>query len=140
MLVVKEIDFDAAHRLFNYEGNCSNIHGHRWKVIATWKGKPQADGMVCDFKFLKRKLDVIINLLDHKLILNSKDPLALILIESEDRIGKMAVKQMIGNPTAENIAQYIFSMLADGSPEDPLIEQVRVFETATSSAVAGYGL
>ena len=29
-----EHSFDAAHFLYGYEGKCSNIHGHRWRVVA----------------------------------------------------------------------------------------------------------
>ena len=28
-----EHSFDAAHFLYGYEGKCSNIHGHRWRVV-----------------------------------------------------------------------------------------------------------
>ena len=27
--------FDSAHFLSGYEGKCSNIHGHRWKLEVT---------------------------------------------------------------------------------------------------------
>ena len=30
-----EQSFDSAHFLAGYHGKCANIHGHRWKVIAT---------------------------------------------------------------------------------------------------------
>ncbi|MEQ8237024.1 MAG: 6-carboxytetrahydropterin synthase, partial [Syntrophomonadaceae bacterium] len=25
-------DFAAAHRLYGYQGQCANLHGHTWKV------------------------------------------------------------------------------------------------------------
>ena len=28
-----EQSFDAAHFLKDYKGKCSNIHGHRWRVV-----------------------------------------------------------------------------------------------------------
>ena len=28
-----EHSFDSAHFLSGYEGKCSNIHGHRWRVV-----------------------------------------------------------------------------------------------------------
>ena len=31
--VVKEVTFDAAHYIPNYDGPCGRMHGHRWKVI-----------------------------------------------------------------------------------------------------------
>ena len=27
-----EASFDSAHFLKDYEGKCSNIHGHRWRI------------------------------------------------------------------------------------------------------------
>ena len=34
MYILKtEYDFDSAHFLKGYDGKCSNIHGHRWKVV-----------------------------------------------------------------------------------------------------------
>ena len=29
-----EQSFDSAHFLSGYEGKCSNLHGHRWRVVA----------------------------------------------------------------------------------------------------------
>ncbi len=53
-----EDSFDAAHFLKGYEGKCSNIHGHRWKVIVEVKGEDLKQegpkrGMVVDFSDLK---------------------------------------------------------------------------------------
>ena len=31
--LVSENSFDAAHFLHGYNGKCSNIHGHRWRVV-----------------------------------------------------------------------------------------------------------
>lgn len=38
MKVTKEITFDSAHMLSNYEGKCSNLHGHTYKLQVTLKG------------------------------------------------------------------------------------------------------
>ena len=29
-----EQSFDSAHFLSGYKGKCSNLHGHRWRVVA----------------------------------------------------------------------------------------------------------
>ena len=47
-----EHSFDAAHFLYGYEGKCSNIHGHRWRVVAEIKSpdlkqEEQTRGMEC---------------------------------------------------------------------------------------------
>ena len=46
--------FDSAHFLSGYEGKCSNIHGHRWKLEVTVQSETleqtgQIRGMVVDF-------------------------------------------------------------------------------------------
>ena len=50
-----ESEFDSAHFLSGYEGKCSNIHGHRWKVVAEVSADKlvedgQERGMLVDFK------------------------------------------------------------------------------------------
>ena len=53
--VTKEFTFEAAHALYNYDGQCSNIHGHSYRLFVTVKGSPVSDinhpknGMVMDF-------------------------------------------------------------------------------------------
>ena len=44
---------EIAHRLPDYEGACSHLHGHCMHYILNFKGKLQDNGMVEDFKFLK---------------------------------------------------------------------------------------
>lgn len=36
--LISEHSFDAAHFLKGYEGKCSNIHGHRWRVVVEIQG------------------------------------------------------------------------------------------------------
>ena len=54
VLFKSEFSFDSAHFLYGYEGKCSNIHGHRWKVEVTVKNaflqrNGQNKGMIMDF-------------------------------------------------------------------------------------------
>ncbi|MBP5430023.1 MAG: 6-carboxytetrahydropterin synthase [Elusimicrobiaceae bacterium] len=78
--------FSAAHRLPKYQGPCHDLHGHTWKVVFTIEGPVKADGMVCDFKIIKRLLDE--NLPDHQFL-----------------------NDWVENPTAENLAQYLFDKI-----------------------------
>lgn len=70
----KEFRFEAAHRLMNYIGACSNIHGHTWQGEITIKGT-QLDrhGFIMDFKQLKKLINKFIKDFDHAIILNVKD-------------------------------------------------------------------
>lgn len=34
MYILKtEASFDSAHFLSGYDGKCSNLHGHRWRIV-----------------------------------------------------------------------------------------------------------
>ena len=38
MYILKtESSFDSAHFLSGYEGKCSNLHGHRWRIVLAYE-------------------------------------------------------------------------------------------------------
>lgn len=52
-------EFDSAHFLSGYDGKCSNLHGHRWKIEVQaseteLQKTGQCRGMVIDFGDLKK--------------------------------------------------------------------------------------
>lgn len=74
-----EHSFDAAHFLYGYEGKCSNIHGHRWRVVLEVSGEELTDegqmrGMLIDFGDLKKDLKEEMDYLDHCLIIGKRKP------------------------------------------------------------------
>lgn len=87
--------FSAAHTLCGYPGDCARLHGHTWTVEVKVAG-PELDhlGMLVDFKAIKKELSNIVDQFDHRL-LNEITPFAE---------GDL-------NPTAENLACYIFKSL-----------------------------
>jgi 6-pyruvoyltetrahydropterin/6-carboxytetrahydropterin synthase len=87
-------DFAAAHYLREYEGVCSRLHGHNWKVEVNVEAR-QLDkvGMGVDFKVIKEATRGLIDRLDHY-NLNELPPF--------DRV----------NPTAENIAAFLYRELS----------------------------
>lgn len=98
------VEFEAAHRLMNYRGQCNNLHGHNWKVsIRVYGEVDEHTGMVADFADLKQ---LIVERFDHKVILNKDDPLVKVL---DDCNVKMAT--IDGEPTCENIAKEIAEMV-----------------------------
>jgi 6-pyruvoyltetrahydropterin/6-carboxytetrahydropterin synthase len=108
--VTKQFTFDAAHFLTDYEGDCSRMHGHTYKLEVTVGGSMVGD-MVIDFKLLNEVVkERIISKLDHQL-LNEVLPF---------------------RTTAENIAEWAFKKLffIEGCP----IERIRLWETPTSFA------
>lgn len=129
-----EHSFDSAHFLHGYEGKCSNIHGHRWRVIATIKAdslkhSKQENGMVLDFGDFKDSLKSMIDFYDHALIIETgsiSKKLYAALLEENFRIIELPFR-----PTAENMARYFFDELSKRYPMD----QIEVFETPNNCAI-----
>lgn len=109
--------FAAAHRVEDYPGNCERLHGHNWRVdVVCRRDELDSLGMVMDFRKLKELTDAVLRRLDHQ-YLNEVPPFT-------ER-----------NPTAENLAKYIFDELAADAP----VHRVDVYETETSIASYGKG-
>jgi 6-pyruvoyltetrahydropterin/6-carboxytetrahydropterin synthase len=105
--------FSSAHNLRGYKGKCEDLHGHNWRVEIVVKSSELDNlGMVLDFKFLKKKLGVILEEMDHKYL------------------NKLVYFKKV-NPTSENIAKYIYNKL---KIRVPLLSSVTVWENSTSSA------
>jgi 6-pyruvoyltetrahydropterin/6-carboxytetrahydropterin synthase len=127
MIICKTFTFDAGHRLMNYQGACSNIHGHTYKLEVMIEGRIITDDMVIDFKELKAIVnEFIIDRFDHALLLNQQDKELIELCE------KCGYKYFIfdSNPTAEIMATFIHSQL-------PYSCRIRLWETPTSYAEVG---
>lgn len=87
------LDFASAHSLRGYPGDCANLHGHNWKIEVEIVGQELNEiGMVIDFKQIKKHAKEVVKALDHK-FLNDIEYFKTI------------------NPTAENIAQYLFRQI-----------------------------
>lgn len=115
--------FAAAHRLDNHSGKCRQLHGHTWEVEAVIKGRELDEiGMLVDFSLLKNELRQVVAAFDHR-FLNDLAPF------NDGRPGN--------NPTAENIARYIFfelqTRLADYRPR-AVLSSVTVWEAPTTAA------
>ncbi len=126
--------FDSAHFLKGYEGKCSNIHGHRWKVEVTvtadvLEETGQTRGMVVDFKTLKEDLKQLTEELDHGLIIEGKslkENTRNALLEEGFRIIEFPFR-----PTAENLAEYFYGKMEEKGYQVVL---VKVFETPDNCA------
>jgi len=105
-------DFDAAHWLDDYEGKCSNLHGHLWIVEVFILGeKLDKAGMVMDFGDIKAALKGIVDELDHTCLNDTRE---------------------IGNPTSEHIAKYIYEYMKPKIPATNILEKVRIWENPRS--------
>jgi len=113
--LVVRTHFDAAHHLENYQGKCSNVHGHRWEVVSTFSGNVDLrTGLIYDFEQLKNYINMLLP--DHQ-----------------------DLNEIYGfNPTAENLAEHLFVALKDmlrlnGMPLSLI--SLEVFESPECSAV-----
>ena len=135
--VTKIFEFDTAHALHNYDGLCSNIHGHTYKLHVTVIGEPIADtnspkyGMVVDFGVLKNKIkENLVDKFDHSLIV-SRD-------ESNNFTNGNPIFRRIHvvdfQPTAENIVAHFADLIKPLLPEGVELFSLRLYETSTSFA------
>ena len=116
--VTIEQTFAAGHALRNYRGKCENVHGHNYRCQVTVEGRELDQiGLLIDFVALKKALQTVIDRLDHQW-LNDFPPFDVL------------------NPSAENIAKYIYDEVNKGLVGDGVVKLacVRLWETDTSSA------
>lgn len=126
--------FDSTHFLKDYDGKCSNIHGHRWTVeikvgAETLESDTQNRGMVVDFSNLKRDLKEIADHFDHSLIMETgslKQATEDALLAENLRIVKVDFR-----PTAENFAKYIYDEMAGRGYK---VIEASVYETPNNVA------
>ena len=110
--------FPGGHHLRAYPGNCENPHGHNWKVKVTVRARELDQlGMGIDFKELKKKVNTLLDELDHR-DLNEHPAF-------QDR-----------NPSSEHIAMFIFQSLRQPlSNERYSLHAVEVRETDNSGVI-----
>ena len=126
-LIGKEYKFEAAHLLWNDDysikennkvfGKCVNPHGHSYTFVVEIGG-PVRDGMVMNYYAIDEIVDPIAAYLDHT-DLNDLDEFEGVLT------------------TAENIAEYIFKMIAgtlDANEMAVTVRSVTVRETVKTYA------
>lgn len=108
-----EDTFDSAHCLRDYEGTCSRLHGHTYRVRAAFRFASLEDsGLAFDFRKAKEVLREVLDYLDHKYI---------------NDLPEFSVQ----NPSAEAIAKLIYDRVKEPVPNT---YSVSVWETPTSCA------
>lgn len=118
--VTKEFTFDAAHHLHAYDGKCTNLHGHTYRVVMTVSGFVNDIGLVIDFGDLKTVFkERIEQKLDHQYLNEVLPPM---------------------NTSAENMVVWMWEQLEAGlakaaSKEQAVrLEELTLYETPTSRA------
>lgn len=112
-------EFSAAHVLRGYAGACNRVHGHNWTVeVEALAHELDEVGMGIDFRVLRQATEAITAELDHQL-LNEIPPFTEV------------------NPTAENVAAYVYRQLTRALPQMRTgrvsLQAVTVRENARSS-------
>lgn len=104
MIISKDIKFDCAHMLSNYEGKCANLHGHTYHGTITLDGdvNPKT-GMLVDYNHIKEVVDKF----DHAIVFSSAEEQgaaekALRLWANDNQMKYITVPE--GKSTAENMA------------------------------------
>ena len=116
--VTKRFTFEAAHYLPNYNGACSDLHGHSYKLEVTVSGEPNKSktsdkyGMVIDFKELKM------------LVYDN----ALIMLDHRD------LNKVYKYPTAEFMVIDLYKRISEALPNHLNLESVKLWETEDSYA------
>lgn len=131
-------DFSCGHRVYGHESKCAHLHGHNYRVTFTIvPDQPnQLDqvGRVMDFSVIKTLLCVWLEEnWDHRFLVWEKDPM-LPSLKKLDPEGVIAVPF---NPTAENMAQWLVTVLAPKVLEGRgcFLKSCKVEETRKCSAI-----
>ncbi len=103
-----EFTFAAAHRLPRYEGPCFRLHGHNYRFFIGLEGDVDpSTGMITDFGVVKQVVqEHVLSRTDHR-----------------------DLNDVLENPTAENIARWIWEAL---EPRLSGLCEVRLYEIPDS--------
>ena len=137
MKIAKRFRWEGAHRLPWHDGPCKDLHGHSYEMFVEVEGELDENGLLMDFKHLKRALMPLIDAWDHAtLVAANDDPLLKVMKETGWRHAVLPY-----DTTAENICIFVADYLIESSR--PLLEErkvhtvrVRVAETETCYAEA----
>jgi 6-pyruvoyltetrahydropterin/6-carboxytetrahydropterin synthase len=109
MKITKRFMFEAAHNLINYKGKCERLHGHGYELEITLEGDVKPSGMVIDFGDIKK-------IVTEKIL---------------DRLDHYYINDIISQPSAENIAIWIFNELKN-SFDGAVLVNVKLYEGPNS--------
>jgi 6-pyruvoyl-tetrahydropterin synthase len=128
-------NIEVAHRLYELEGKCENIHGHSMWVELKLFGHVNSKGVLEGLSFgeIKKQFRGFLDgTFDHHLLLHEKDPWAGLLEKVSDLDGYPAqlpgLMAMPGDPTTENLAKWIADWAVDTFhlPCDVLVHETGV--------------
>lgn len=114
-----ETQFRASHQLTLLNGSKEPIHAHNWSLTADVSSdKLNSMGVVMDFSRLKAIIDKTVAEFDNK------------------ALNEVSYFQQ-NNPSAENVAKYIYEKLQGRLPKGVQLRNIRIFEEQGCSAKFG---
>ena len=130
-------DISCGHRVVGHEGKCRNLHGHNYRIHFTCEA-PTLDevGRVVDFSVIKERLcQFLEEYWDHRFLVFDEDPdlKALLAIDS-------SITVVDFNPTAENIAEYLVTVIGPMMLRGTSVRLVSVTIEETAKCSATYSL
>lgn len=169
--ITKQFDFCYGHRVWSQKLNptysldsclkCRHLHGHQGTLLISLEAEELSGGMVTDFKHLNWFKEWLDNTLDHKFIMDIKDPargwmfpLSDVKIEYNSQCGYWTIPNEIFEseplyvkeiyegvifvnfvPTSENISKWIFDIVKQTmSLLSIKVSEVTLFETPKSKS------
>ena len=138
--VTKEFSFEMAHMLEGYDGPCSEIHGHSYRLFVTVAGTPCSDpqnpkyGMVIDFGVLKRIVGGrIVDVYDHSLVVRRTADNGELIRTLAARFGK-SCRRWSSSLRAKTSSRVSRRPSRQSLPRGVELFSLRLHETATSYA------
>ncbi|MEM5318617.1 6-carboxytetrahydropterin synthase [Paraburkholderia sp. JHI869] len=121
-------DISCGHRVYGHEGKCKNLHGHNYRIHFVCEGASLDDlGRVIDFGVIKTLLcNWVEDHWDHRMLLWAEDPFYAYLRDIDASVVRVPF-----NPTAENMAQWLVTVLGPDVLEGTKVRltEVRIEET-----------
>lgn len=170
-IISKEIEGDFGHRVWTQNLDeefamtssckCKALHGHRFKIVPELYNEEglRADGMVTDFSHLAKFKNWVDDVMDHKMLLDLKDPALYILFpklqqivmrpvtylkapfdpNEMDHLAEIEVYEGLTIvdfvPTAENLCKWLaVNILPNFLPKGVRVKALTFYETPKSFA------
>lgn len=137
----RSLSWDMGHRVYDHGSLCRNFHGHRYTAHITAScSRLDNLGMVVDFGVIKSQIGTWIDTnWDHGFCLWEDDPTVeafRTISELDDYGHKLFLLPY--NPTAENLAKYLLTMVCPPllNPLGVIVNEVEIQETPNGKATA----
>ena len=134
--VTRYHDISCGHRVCGHENKCSHLHGHNYRITFCCAGALDSLRRVIDFSVIKEKLCVWLEEhFDHRFLIWTEDPLADALLSLDPK-----VVQVPFNPTAENIAEYLVTVVGPEQLRGTGVKLIRCDVEETRKCTATFTL